>query len=238
MGQLSEIRDLLRRSTYWPVWLGRLVWRAKNLVGLWARGVISPLHDSQQWTGLMVAAVAAYGALSSGIPQKMVAQFEVMTTWQGTLITAVPIWVVVNLVFAHFKRRQQEAASGTWSGPKFIYNEPLLIGTVGWTPEDNGTWKKINVRGPEANSFVMLHIEHYPPTNRVRAQVVHVWNQMMFGAANGLQRQSIGTRVNNGRLWVVAESLPATIPVTLRVYCHSFELGKGGVADIDPYIPG
>lgn len=237
MGRLSRVRERLTRSTYWPVWLGRASWRAKGFARLWWAGVVAPLRDPQQWTGPVAAGLTVYAGFSAGVPQRMVAMLDSMPAWQGALISALSVWVTVNFVFAYFKRRQQEKAAGVWIGANFVYNEPLLLGAVTWIPADNGTWKQINVRGPEANSFVMLHIEHYPATDRIRAQVVHVWNEMMVRPANGIQTQSIGTRVNNGRLWVVAESLPGTVPVVLRVYCHSFELGKGPPAEVDPYIP-
>jgi len=177
--------------------------------------------------------ISAYAAVESGGLATFFSQIEKLDTWFATFLAAVPIWILINAVRAPFKAFEEEAVKGVWFGNKFVYNNPELLGAVEWRPEDNGTAKLIEIKHPQRDSLANVEFEFYPKTERVRAAVTWVSNQrfppqMMYSWKDF---GSSGVRINRGRLWVIAHSEPKTDPVIIRVYCHSFVIGKGGPND-------
>lgn len=204
-----------------------------NARRIFAKDLLSILRDSQQQISALVAAISAYAIVQSGGVDALFLHLGKFSTWAATAITATPIWILINLVRAPFKASIEEGAKGTWFGNKFVYSQKELLGTVEWRPEDNGSAKLITVKHPQRDSLAYVELEFYPKIDRIRAAVVWVWNQrlppqMMHSPQDS---GSSGVRINKGRLWVIAESQPATVPVIIRVYCHCFVIGKGGVND-------
>ena len=202
-------------------------WRVRNVGRVFVKGLGSIFTDSQQQMAAVVALVGGYLAVKSGGVVAIFNQASELNTWVATGLAAVPLWVLLNIIRSPFIASGEEAGKGVWFGNRFVYNHPELLGIVQWRPEDNGTWKLIEIGHPQRDAMAYISLEFYPQTPRVKATVVWVWNQPPLFLWDFTHIGGHGVRINRGRLWVVAESEPDTTPVIIRVLCHSFVVGKG-----------
>lgn len=174
-----------------------------------------------------MAIAGGYAAVKTWGLSTLISQVGELNTWVATGLAAVPLWVLLNIIRSPFIASGEEAGKGVWFGNRFVYNHPELLGIVQWRPEDNGTWKLIEIDHPQRDAMAYISLEFYPQTPRVKATVVWVWNQPPLFIRDFTHIGEHGVRINRGRLWVVAESEPDTTPVIIRVLCHSFVVGNG-----------
>lgn len=215
-----------------PAWI-KAGWRVRNFLRVFVADVTAPVRDNQQQLTALLALLAAYYAVKSKGLAALFEQIGIFSTWWTTLLAAIPIWIGINFIRAAAKTADAEASKGFWIGNKFVYHTPEPIGAVEWRPKDNGSSKPIQLKHPQRDSVAHISLDFYPSTDRIRAGVVWVEQQRLTPQFMHTPSQggSSGSRVNNGRLWVVAESQAATVPVIIRVYCHYFVIGKGALDD-------
>jgi hypothetical protein len=197
---------------------------------VWGRG--------RAFDAVLAIAVAYIGLSTASIPE-VVATADSWILFLQAFFYVVCGWAVLCLVRAPFSVVRADREAAKWIGSHRVYHEPKLIATERIT-DINGDTHAILLRFPDADpsAFVRLRFDCEPP----------VHNRMLLAISRGLPTQdfkifrpdppnqvtgffapnaSVGiTLTKNKTATLYARLDPHTVPVTIRVYCSQYGIGK------------
>lgn len=149
----------------------------------------------------------------------------------GVLLTALStafiIWFLICGVVAATRVKHEERKVGFWSGPVFIFNEPILVLTKHVTPADHGKSFPFFMNDVEPDSLVEYEIRSPFMAGLIGTDIAGDHNVPLrddcYSVENGKHRTG-----SNRRLSLHLNVKPNVSAQILHVYIKSFELGKGG----------
>jgi len=101
---------------------------------------------------------------------------EISQSWTvlQTILYAIPLFVVWNMVSACFKVREKEGRLGKWFEGSFVYNEPILIHMARVTDADNNKLQLFKIKEAENGGYANLNVEIDGfEKRRIKVQVIH-----------------------------------------------------------------
>lgn len=211
---------------------------ARRIPTAFFKEFIEPIFNSGQILTFSAAVIGLALFLQTASPTDRDAQAD---SW-ALSIQAFGIvligWALISLIRAPLIVIRDDNRRGRWHGHRFIYHEPFFVSTVRIGDGDGETHTyPIIVEDAEPNSFVYVSVDATPnASNRIRlilaggpangaVKIEHPTdNRFVFGANPGAH---IGFRLPpNRRATLYVSSLPSTVPIVLRLYCHSLFIGK------------
>jgi hypothetical protein len=163
---------------------------------------------------------------------RMIAEAPFWEIHAASAILAALCTLIVIILTAPIRAVRNERLRGVWIGKQFMYHIPQHAFTGLWTPADNGQGRRFTFDDVEPNSFVRYRIDVDGGGDRVETSLnFKPWTLPIFSGAQGnavRQRwtgRTANTSTNRKREFILyAESLPDTVPTTIRVFILSFEV--------------
>ena len=214
---LSKTRRYLRRLP--------LAWWTSFTSPLWNAGQL--LTWATAWIGLVLILQNATDS------ERDIQAFEWAVSIQAFAI-ALAGWAVISLVVGAFKVVASDNANGKWDRHHRFYNEPYLVATERFEAGDGETQlREIRFADAEPNSFVYYSCVLTPEVSRRMGVMVTGGkpNDRMILHPDWRQPplHHNGTRLpRDCSATLCARMQVSTVPVIVRVYCHSFFLGRDG----------
>lgn len=184
-----------------------------------------------QFLSLSLAAYTSWIGLQTATLPEIV---EEANGWINAIQATIYVsagWAAICLIRAPFTVRRTEQHKGQWDSHRFTYHEPKLIATARLEHKDGVTQAiPLDVRDFERGAMVYITAETTPAVDSrvivmpVSGAPIHDY-EVKFGTKPG---GYAGTRVSttDGNLTLYVKIKPETVPLTLRVYCNQFYIGK------------
>lgn len=207
-----------------------------------------PIFNTAQVLTLAASVIGTFLILRTGDAAR--AQQEMSEWWTAAQAFGIVLvgWAVFSLLRAPFIVVRQDREKGAWHGQKRIYYKPELVAVCPWSEADNGKVAQVTFEDAEPDSLVDYVIELHPPV-AARASCylegmpgmlanvlasMHVRGPDGTWRAGGAKLPGRGSTKLVGRVAYLHITLePGTVPVTARVYCHSFTAGSEVTAEVD-----
>lgn len=199
---------------------------------------LEPIFRTGQILTFAVSVIGLMIILQSATPQERDMQAEQWAVAIEAFGYALLGWAVISAVCAPFIVIRNDRQNGKWDAHRFIYHNRVLVSTKR-VEANGGDTSIIPVFFPdsEPNSVVSFVVEATPPANeRVRFLFFGGVPQWEIKVGPSVPRLFDGTarpgthcgiRLSAERratLYVRLE--PETVPIVLRIFCHSFYVGK------------
>ena len=211
---------------------------ARRVPSAFFKGFIEPIFISGQVLTFGASVIGLALILQTASPTDRDTQADSWAVSIQAFVLVAIGWALMSLIRAPLTVIRDDNRRGRWHGHRFIYHEPLFVSTVRIGDGDGETYTyPVLVEDAEPNSFVYVSVDATPnAANRIRliiaggpaneaVKVEHPTdNRFVFDANPGAH---IGFRLPpNRRATLYVSSLPATVPIVLRLYCHSLFIGK------------
>lgn len=154
-----------------PLLLKKIKRRFLLWIKLTLKDFIAPLVDKTAFLQFLsfpflLYFISHYNGLNA-VTEKVI---EVIEVFQSILYS-LPLYLTYCAIRSLFLVTKEEKKKGTWFGPEFVYNEPLLVLTARVTNEDNA--KPISFLIPEAErgGSVQFRVEVDGTDTNVRTQI-------------------------------------------------------------------
>jgi hypothetical protein len=196
------------------------------------RRFFEPIFSSSQILTGMVAIIGLAIFLNTASRSERDVEYTQWSTWAEAFGIALAIWAFISLATAPFVARREELQSGTWKRHHFTYFEPRLVAAERFEiQEGKGQKRLISFQREGGSAFVNYRVELDPPIHdRTKACLLAVKTlpSLMDISLNWTEvGHSIGRRLPpNAMMWLHVHMEPSTDPVTVRVYCNSYFLGR------------
>lgn len=141
---------------------------------------------------------------------------------------ALPVFVLLNGLFAVFRVARKERETGAWFGPRYVYHEPLRIATLLIDARQNGKPHLFNVPDVEDGSLVAFRVDVDRTDERVKTQIEFPGNPPTFDWRMVRKANPTTARLPRSRkMTLVTEAEQEATPTTIRVHLLGFEVGNG-----------
>lgn len=144
-----------------------------------------------------------------------------------SFLGALVLWAIIWAVATPFRFLKAERAIGRWTGTRFLYNEPLLLGTVEWSAANNNDAFAMGVPNVPPGALIDYKIEVDGPVDRINCLVVGAYYFYPPDELMKTARWDIRGRVvlrKDGKLGLVCHSRPNTLPAIIRVFSLAWEI--------------
>lgn len=199
---------------------------------------LEPIFSTGQILTFAVSVIGLMIILQSATPQERDMQAEQWAVAIEAFGYALLGWAVISTICAPFIVIRNDRQNGKWDAHRFIYHNRVLVLTK--RVEANGgdtTIIPVFFPDPEPNSVVSFVVEATPPANeRIRflffggvpKREINI-GPLLPKLFDGTARPGAhcGIRLSPERratLYVRLE--PETVSIVLRIFCHSFYVGK------------
>lgn len=206
--------------------------RTKRYLRLWLRDgineTIAPLTDGNaRLNYIAVLIVLLLLSAERGADKQL---STLITTIEGieTALYSVPLFFLLNLLFAIFRVRKNEKRLGEWFGTRFIYHHPIRLVTALVDESDNGKPLKFAIEDAEDNALVSYAIETDRTDSRAKVELAWPGGQrpMDLGVPMNLPKGSF--RLPKSReMTLLTHVEPQSTVTTARVFMTGWEVGKG-----------
>ena len=150
-------------------------------------------------------------------------------------LSAVPLLFLINLILSPFRVHFEEKEKGVWQDGHFVYHEPQLLASFWLGPAESGVIYPVVAQDAEPNSLVSYKIEYETTTDRLKAQIIIHPKQQPLSWDVVSQKTRGSLRVGKSRtMYLISNSLPETVPASVRIYMLSWDLGKGTHVVMEP----
>ena len=199
--------------------------RLRAMWSFFVRGLYAPIFNANAFFGLITIPFSIF-FLSAFLGEKgVISRLDTLGATVLSTVAALPIWALVNVVWAYAKTISAERAAGTWQGPRFIFREPQLILTYEWRVTDNQGFVPIQL-AIDDGLLIDYRIDIDGAESRTNCLVMGAY---FFRPIEAVLR--IARFDRRGRAVVKKDRtvglhcylLPDTLPTQLRVYMLAFE---------------
>jgi hypothetical protein len=202
---------------------------------------LEPIFNTGQILAFAMSVIVLMIVLRTATPQERDVQAEQWAVAVQAFGYALMGWAIISLISAPFIVIRKDRLNGKWDGHRFIYHNRILVLTKR-VEADIGNTTIIPFSFPDAepNSFVSFVVEATPPANgRVRFYFFGgtprspiAIGPSVPGLFDATARPGAhcGLRLPHNRSATLCVRLELeTVPIVLRVFCHSFFVGKDEV---------
>lgn len=193
------------------------------------------------WQALVFVAIVAL-LLATERYREATDMFFDWLLWVQAFGVALVIWSVVGLIRAPFAVIAKDKALGKWARNHFLYHEPQLVFSDIVAAEGGKTQAfELNIVDAEPNAMAFFTYETNGSNDKYPNAVIAIFiggpakpdyevvipehaNQVWMGVRPDNQ---FGIRLNrNRKLTMYLRVSPEQSPKTVRLFCHSFFVGK------------
>jgi len=211
-----------------------VIWtRTKRYARLWLCDAIAetvaPLTDTNARLNYIGVLILVLLLSPQRGPDKQLSSLVTSLEGLETAVYSIPVFFVLNLVFAVFRVRKKERELGEWFGPRFVYHQPRRLATALVDESDNGKPLRFGVDDAEDGALVSYAIETDRTDSRAKVELAWPGGQrpMDFGVPMNLPKGSF--RLPESReMSLLAYVDPQSTVTTVRVFMTGWEVGKGG----------
>lgn len=206
--------------------------RTKRYARQWVRDAvaetIAPLTDTNarlNYIGVFVVLLLL--SPRRGADKQMASLLTTLEVVE-TALYSIPVFFLLNFVFALFRVRKKERELGEWFGPRFVYHEPRRLITALVDEQNNHKPLRFSIDDAEHGALVSYVIETDRTDTRVKAELAWPGGQrpMDFGVPMNLPRGSF--RLPKSReMSLLTNVEPESTLSTVRVFMTNWEVGKG-----------
>jgi hypothetical protein len=212
-----------------------VVWaRTKRYVRLWLRDAIAqtiaPLTDTNARLNYIGVLVVLFLLSQQWSLDRLSSWVDTTFNSMEIFVYSVPVFFMLNLVFALFRVRKNEKELGEWYGSRFVYHEPRRLLTVMVDENDNDKHWSFGVEDAEGGSLVSYFIETDRTDNRAKVELAWPGGQRMISLGNrgpmNLPKGSFRLPESR-RMSLLTHIEPQSTATTVRVFMTGWEVGKG-----------